>query len=251
GLNIVWTLFWLRFCPTRREEALKLVWAFTEPAGQILVLLVVFAIIGRSGGYGVSFALFLLTGVAGLSAFQRCMGAVSTAVVQLKSPQRPAPIGPFHDALGALGFTLLTAIVYTVGLAAAIGAWQRVAWLPVFPMTALAGLTAAAILGFGLGLIRGYCQRFAPIVTRTINMVSRVLIFISGVFYMPAYLPPFLRDWLAWNPILHAIELMRIGLYGGDYPALLLDQRFLWLFCLGLTAFALGLIWTHRAAVTE
>ncbi|MEM6971897.1 MAG: ABC transporter permease [Pseudomonadota bacterium] len=251
GLNIVWVLFWHRFCPARREEALKLVWVFLEPAGQILVLLLVFAVVGRSGGYGISFALFLLTGVAALSIFQRTMNAVSTAVVQLKSPQRPAPVGVFNDALAAVGFSALTGLVYTIALAALIGAWQHVPWRPVAPFTTLAGLTSAAILGFSTGLIRGYCQRFQPIVTRAINIASRVLLFISGVFYMPAYLPPFLRDWLVWNPLLHAIELMRVGVYGGDYPALLLDTLYLCLFCLASTAFALGLVWTNRAAVTE
>ncbi|MEL6264432.1 MAG: hypothetical protein AAFR52_02120 [Pseudomonadota bacterium] len=250
GIDLAWTRLWHQFCPRRPQEALKLVWVFLEPAGQIMVLLMIFALIGRTGGYGVSFALFLLTGVAALTVVQRGMQAVSAAVVALRAPQRPAALGPFIDPLAALGFTWLTGVVYTLGLAAVIGAWQHVDWVPVAPATVLAALVLAALFGFGLGLIRGWGERFAPIVTRSLNLAARSLIFISGVFYMPAYLPPFLRDWLAWNPVLQAVELLRRGFYGPDYPALL-DLRYLVLAVLSTLALGVALVWSERVRLME
>ncbi|MEO1775167.1 MAG: hypothetical protein AAFS07_09470 [Pseudomonadota bacterium] len=250
-LNLVWTLFWHRFVPRNRQETLKLVWVFAEPAGQIAIMLAIFSFIGRHGGYGPSFALFLLTGVAVLTVVQRAMTAVATAVTALRSPRRLPTIGPLTDTFAAALFVGYTALLYTAALAWAIGHWQHVNTVPVALGWVVLALVAAMALGFGLGLIRGYADRFAPIVTRSFALISRTLIFISGVFYMPSLLPPALRDALAWNPVLQIVELMRRGFYGPSYPSLVLDPRYLG-FCVALTAtFGMVLVWANRRRLYE
>ncbi|MEM6487065.1 MAG: ABC transporter permease [Pseudomonadota bacterium] len=246
AVDMIWTMFWLRFTPRNRGETLQLVWVFLEPAGQILVIMMIFAIVGHTAGYGLSFALFLLTGVGTLTMVLRGMGLVSSAIVALRSTKRLAQMGPFADALSAILFKVFTAIGYIALLAWVIGHWQHVEVWPQRPWAVAAALGLAGLLAFGLGLVRGYCHRFAPIVTRTINLCSRALLFLSGTFYVPSFLPPFLREWIAWNPVLHAIELMRYGFYGPGYPNLLLDVRYLALTALGLTAFGVMLVWANR-----
>ena len=215
-----------------------------------MVLLMIFALIGRTGGYGISFALFLLMGVAVLTMVQRGMQAVSARPWwRCATPQRPAPLGPFIDPLAALRLHLASrALVYTLGLAAVIGAWQHVDWVPA---DADDGARGAGARGAVRPRPRAH-PRLGRAVRRrwsraSLNLAARSLIFVSGVFYMPVYLPPFLRDWLAWNPVLQAVELLRRGFYGPDYPALL-DPRYLVLAVLSTLALGVALVWSARAA---
>ncbi|MEO0820980.1 MAG: ABC transporter permease [Pseudomonadota bacterium] len=250
-LDLIWTLFWHKFVPRNRQETLKLIWVLVEPAGQIAVMLAIFSFIGRAGGYGRSFALFLLTGVVVLTIVTRGMALVSSAVQALRAPTRLAAIGVFLDPVATLGFKLFTALLYSAALAIGIALWQRVDIMPEAPGLVLAAMGLAGLMGFGLGLIRGHCARFAPAVTRVINIVTRMLLFVSGVFYMPGYLVPTLRDWLSWNPVLHAVELMRRGFYGADYPSPVLDVPYLVGFSLAIAAFGMLLVWANRQRLME
>ncbi|MEO1316236.1 MAG: ABC transporter permease [Pseudomonadota bacterium] len=249
--NLIWTLFWHRFVPRNRSEGFKLLWVFLEPAAQLALILGIFTFIGRNGGYGISLALFLLTGIAMLSIVTRGMMQVGGAVQALRSPRRLPEIGVFADPLAALLFTLFTAAIYTGAIAWGIGHWQHVDVIPVAPFRVLEALAAAGLLAFGLGMIRGYSARFAPVVMRALGILSRALLFISGVFYMPSYMPPFIRDWLYWNPVLHVVELMRRGVYGDDYPSLVLDELYLGACALGLASFGMVLLWADRRRLLE
>lgn len=249
--NLIWTLFWHRFVPRNRSEGFKLLWVFLEPAAQLAIILALFTFIGRDGGYGVSFALFLLTGIAMLSIVTRGMLQVGSAVQALRSPRRLPEIGVFADPLAALLFTLFTAAIYTAVIAWCIGRWQYVQIIPVAPHLVLEALGFAALLAFGLGIVKGYSARFAPVVMRTLAIFSRTLLFISGIFYIPSYMPPFIRDWLYWNPVIHVVELMRRGVYGEDYPSLLLDKVYLGACALGLAAFGMVVLWADRRRVLE
>ncbi|MEM6944503.1 MAG: hypothetical protein AAF416_06265 [Pseudomonadota bacterium] len=250
-LNLIWTLFWHRFVPRNRSEGFKLVWVFVEPAAQLAIMLAIFTFIGRSGGYGISFALFLLTGIATLSIVTRGMLLVGGAVQGLRSPRRLPELGIFTDPIAALAFTLFTAVIYTSAIAWGIALWQHVEVMPVDLVRVLLAAFAAAMLAFGLGMVRGYSARFAPVVMRALSIFSRTLLFISGIFYMPSYMPPFIRDWLAWNPVLHAVELMRIGVYGQDYPSVVLDTTYLGATAIGAAAFGMVLLWARRRQVLE
>lgn len=245
-LDVIWTLFWHRFVPRDRQENLKLVWVFLEPAAQLAVLLAIFTLIGRASGYGRSFAFFLLGGIVVLGIVTRGMALVGGAVERLRSPQRLAQAGVFADPLAACGFTFLTSVIAGLGIAVGIAAWQHVEVRPADPALVVLALGTAVMMGFGLGLVRGYSARFAPAVTRTLNIGSRALLFVSGVFYVPSFLPPMLREWLAWNPVLHAIELMRRGVYGPDYPSVILDLDYLLGVALAIAALGTVTVWANR-----
>lgn len=230
---------------------MKLVWVFLEPAGQLAIMLAIFSFIGRTGGYGPSFALFLLTGIAILALVTRAMTVVATAVTGLKSQRRLPAIGALIDPASAGLFTGYTAALYTPALAWAIGWWEHLETAPRAPGIASAALLLAAAFGFGLGLIKGYADRFSPLVSRSFVLVQRTLIFVSGIFYVPSFLPPFLRDWLSWNPVLQIVELMRRGFYGPDYPSLVLDLRYLGFVVGGTVALGIVLVWSNRARLYE
>ncbi|MEM8698183.1 MAG: ABC transporter permease [Pseudomonadota bacterium] len=249
-LNLIWVFFWHQFMPKRPRESMKLAWVFLEPMGQLAVLIVLFALIGRSGGYGRSFALFLLSGIVALQIFTRGSGAIALMVERANSARRLPQAGIFHEPLAGLFFQWLTAAIYTPVLAYLIWWWYRVDVIPAHPERVLLALFVTGWLAFGMGLIRGYCLRFLPMAERVFKTSIRGLILVSGVFFMPSWLPPEYRDVIWWNPVLHAIELTRTGVYL-DYPTTVFSPWYLATWCFGSVAFGMALIWTNRKRLRE
>jgi capsular polysaccharide transport system permease protein len=102
-------------------------------------------------------------------------------------------------------------------------------------------LSGIAIVGLGFGwgvlnLVLGKITRFWNFVSA---LLARVLMLFSGVFFVPDFLAPATREVLAYNPMLHAIQLFRLGFYP-QYPALLLDRSYL--FYSALACVFLGLV---------
>jgi len=68
-----------------------------------------------------------------------------------------------------------------------------------------------SILSFGLGLILMVAGSRYFFSKEVVNVVFRPLYFISGTLFSLASLPQWIKPWLSWNPLLHAIELSRKG----------------------------------------
>ena len=249
-LNLTWVLLWHSFMPRRSRDSMKLVWVFLEPIGQLAVLVILFSLIGRTGGYGRSFALFLLTGIVMLQIFVRGSAEVSRTIENANSSRRLPQIGLFQPALAAAAFQLITAAIYAPALAVVIWWWYRVDVVPHHPERVLLALGLCATLAFGVGLIRGYCLRFLPFVERIFKTLARGMLLISGIFFMPSWLPPSYREILIWNPLLHVIELNRLGVYL-DYPTIVFSEGYLAAWALGSVAFGMALVWSVRRQLRE
>lgn len=250
SINLLWVLLWMKFLPRTRRESAKLFWLFVEPAGQLAIMIVLFTFIGRTAAYGTSMALFLLTGIVILNFFQVGSGMVMHAMLGASNRLRLAPVGIYHDAIANSVFKLITALGYTSLLLVGIRYFQGVNVVPKHPLIALEAFLWCTLSCFGFGLLRAYATKFLPLVERTYATVSRGLIFISGVFFVPSFMPPQIRELLVYNPILHIIELFRLGMYQ-QYPTILYSPLYLQLFALGSTALGAGLIWRQRDEFLE
>ncbi len=250
SLNLIWVLTWLKFLPRTRRDSAKLFWLFAEPAGQLAIMIIIFTYIGRTPAYGTSMALFLLTGITMLNFFGVGSAMVMRAMLQSGNKLRLAPEGLFHDAIASATFKLITALGYTSILL--VGVWyvQGIDVIPKHPLVAAQSFLWCTFLCFGVGLLRAYATKFLPLVERVYATCTRALIFISGVFYVPSFMPPQVRDLLYYNPVLHVIELFRLGMYD-QYPTFIYSPIYLSLFCIGTTALGATLIWRQRAAFIE
>lgn len=250
SLNLIWVLTWLKFLPRSRRESAKLFWLFVEPAGQLSILIILFTFIGRTPAYGTSIALFLLTGIVMLNFFQVGSRMVMQAMLGASNKQRLAPVGMFHDAVASTIFKLITAIGYTSILL--IGVWfiQGIDVVPKHPLVAAEAFMWCALACMGMGLLRAFFTKFMPLIERIYATVSRGMIFISGVLFVPSFMPPQIRDMLFYNPILHVVELFRLGMYD-QYPTIVYSALYLKLFALGSIALGGGLIWRQRAEFLE
>lgn len=250
-LNMIWVLFWNQFLPRNHRESMKLVWVFVEPAAQLALLITLFSLIGRTPAYGNSFAIFLLTGIAIITFFSRTSSAVAMSMNAVKGGNRLPSIGIFSEPIAITLFNAFVSSIYISILMWGISVYQHQAaaprnWDYVFLLCG-----QIMLLAFGFGLIKGYCQRFVPFMNRIFTIFLRVLLFISGVFYVPSFMPPQFRELLAYNPVLQSVELFRLGIYGFDYPTIVFSPLYLASCTFGFVAVGLTLCWKERRRLVE
>ncbi|WP_096787734.1 ABC transporter permease [Rhodobacter sp. CZR27] len=199
-------------------------WAILVPVISIGLLVAIFTTIGRAAPYGISLALFFASGVLVIELFNK----LATALMACFDANRALMAYPLVKPIDTLlARTLLIAMTYAVimvlihtGLAAA-----GLAETPAWPERIAGAFGAIVLLGFGFGGCSAVIASFWPSWTHVEKIVTRPLIFISGVFYVPSALPEQARDILWWNPVLHLVEWMRTGLYR-DYDSMVLTPLY-------------------------
>jgi capsular polysaccharide transport system permease protein len=157
------------------------------------------------------------TGLVPYHMFVHTSSGMSHAITGNAPLLQLPPVTTF-DVIAARGLLeMMTDIVVATVLLAGftaigIAAWPDDLWEP-----ALALLVTAA---FGCGL--GYANAVVTVFWRSWEKVyaqlTRVLYFISGIFYVPGMMPDRARDVLAWNPLLHAIDWFRAGFFASYQP---------------------------------
>lgn len=103
--------------------------------------------------------------------------------------------------LGLLSFlTLIILVPYYI-----IMPNQRIDSLPgVF-----AAVSLTSVFSVGCGILFMLIGRLYPIIEVFIPMIMRPLWYLSGAFYSLSHIPQPYRSWLAYNPLLQAVELTR------------------------------------------
>ena len=192
-------------------------WAILEPVGGILILAFAFQLISRAPEVGQSLYLFLALGMLGHTMLRRLATQVGSAF-EANQALLSFPIVTRVDTLFARGIleiatSLLSIAVVIIGLMIVEGVPP-----PAEPGIFVGGIAALALLGFGLGTVNAVVNSFIPSWRHIESLIHRPLFLMSGVFFTPSVMPSAIASVLAWNPILHGIELMRYGYYEGYRP---------------------------------
>lgn len=206
-------------------------WAVAEPVIGTAILTMIFSFIARHPPIGTSFALFYAIGIFTYQLYRKMSGSLMSV---------------FNSNRGLLGYPLVTELDVVFGRFCLIFLTYILIFTIFFTGLILLGLAhfprrldivfmavaATGLLGLGAGLTNAMILVLWPTWKRIEVILSRPLFFISGVFFLPDQLPPTVRYYLSWNPLLHAIDWFRVGYYP-NYDSVVLDLGYLWL-CIGI-----------------
>lgn len=225
------------------SQQLGYLWAFIEPLLWIGTFYGLFWVAGRTTPAGMDIVGYLTTGIVPFLLFRettkRVLAAISSNKALLFYPQvRPLDL-VFARSFLELG-TNFGVFVVIMGGAALL----RGELVIDNPLLVLLGLTMSGLLGATLGLVLCSLSVYSTVVERLVGPLLRPLFWVSGVFFTANDLPSQVRDLLLWNPVLHAVEFVRDGVFVG-YTSRYGDPQFP---CLVILALAFMGLTLERAA---
>lgn len=211
-----------------------------EPIFQYAAMFTVFHYIQRQPAFGASLGVFLATGIVPYFLFMHLTMRVMGVVRSGRAYARVQTVGFLDQAIARGLLEFLTLILFGSVVFSVLVFFGQPA-VPQGPLDLIASVLVLGIVAFGVGLINGVLTKIFKLYALLFSIFARSMLFLSGVFYVPATLPAIARDYLAWNPLLHGIEWFRIGFFE-TYPAVDLDRSYLGAWALGTVALGLVLI---------
>jgi len=215
-------------------------WALIEPILHITLLSVTFAVLmNGSPPIGTQFFIFYYTGLVPYLVFVHASSGMSHAITGNGPVLQLPPVTTF-DVIAARGLLeIITDVIVAVLLLVGFGAIGLAAmpddlWDPSMALLVTAGF------GFGVGYCNAVITVFVRSWDKAYSQVTRVLYFISGIFFVPGMMPEWARDLLAWNPLLHAIDWFRAGFFASYQPHWL-DRSYLVILAILALLVGLGL----------
>jgi len=192
------------------QHRLGYLWALVEPMTWIATFAAMYWLIDRTTPGGVPVLPFLATGIVPYLLFRETASRAVVAIDANKGLLFYPDIRPLDLVAARVLLEIATNfVVFSVimgGLALWEGGLQVGNWL----RTAI-GLLLASGLGAGLGLVFCGLSAFTKSAERIVGPLLRPLFWTSAIFFSSNTLPPAAREVLLWNPVLHAVEIVRDG----------------------------------------
>ncbi|WP_424941097.1 ABC transporter permease [Aliiroseovarius sp. S253] len=218
------------------------IWALIEPISGIAFLTAVFSLALRSPSIGDSFALYYATGMLPLGLFRQ-ISAKTASAIRYSKPLLGYPRVTFIDTI--IARTLLNSLTHMLISAMLIGGMVLISPSFVFlniPQMGMSFLMAIS-LGLGIGTLNCFLFWRFDWWRQLWKVLMRPLFIISCVLYSFEDLPAFVQDILWWNPIVHVVGQMRMGVYATYDPTYI---SFIYVFVISLGTLSLGLTLLNR-----
>lgn len=195
------------------REGLGFAWLVAEPLAFCFGVMVLWSFTKPAYEHGIRLAPFVMTAYMSLILIRHLIGYLAGALQGNMGLLYHRQIGPLHIfsariLLEFAGATIAYAIVYAFLLA--VGQVS----LPSNYLLLYFGWFLLAFISSGFALIlTGLAMRF-DVMERLIGLIGYMILPLSGVFTMVAWLPDGFRKVLLILPFVHPVEMMRSAVFG-------------------------------------
>lgn len=219
------------------ESQLGYLWALLQPLLWIAPLIWLFQVTGRNVPMGMGVVGFLATGLIPFQMFRNCVDRVMSSINANRGllfyPQvRPISLMTARTTLE--GATWIS--VFGIILVAEALLLQSFHIDDLFQT--MLGLALMVGLGGSLGAVLCSLAVVTPGLDRVTGPLVRPLFWVSGVFFTVDELPPRVAEYLLYNPLLHAVTMIRNGWFT-SYESTLVDPWYPFSWIVTLSFFAL------------
>lgn len=214
-------------------------WVLVEPIAHLLVPMFIFGFIRQALLPGVEYPVFLVYGFLPFLLFKsiclQMVKGVNTAQGLLN--YRQVQLMDVFMAK-AMAYAVIQAVVFAIVLTGLALFGYDV--LPAHPIELAAVLALTIMLAFGLGLVFAAIASLVPDAQSVIQVMFMPLYFASGILFpVTRFAEEWIR-WLAYNPVLHLVELTRAMAIDGYEPMKYVSITYP--LVLALTSTAIGLM---------
>lgn len=215
----VWKALFLREAVNRiSRERTAWVWLLAEPMIHIVFITFIFSFVRVRVVGGIDTAVWIIIGFLAFFMFRRPAQQGMTAVDAnraLFSYRQVKPVDAVLVRVGLEGFLMLVvAIIVLIG-AGLLG----YAVVPADPLSVLAAVFGVWLIGLSFALAASVANELIPELGWLITQSLIPLYFASGIIFPITQIPQPYRDWLMINPLVHGLEVARLG-FAPNYQAL-------------------------------
>lgn len=239
----VWRALFIREAMSRLyHRRAAWAWLLLEPVAGIGIMLFVFTVIGVRVVEGIDPGLWVMVGFLGLYMFRRTM-SISMAAVAMAKPlfayRQVKPIDAVIVRAVTEGLLMVVISILLLSVAALLG----VSVWPDNLLMVLNALFALWLFGMGVGMILSVLRELIREIEDLVNLGMTPVYFTSGVLFPVVVVPQPYREWLLFNPILHALDAVRHGF--ADHYQSLNELSLVYIYEIALICVFMGLV-LHR-----
>jgi capsular polysaccharide transport system permease protein len=188
-------------------------WTIAEPAVLVLILLASRAYFRNvSTAFGENSIIFLLTGLVSFRAVRAIINAGGRSIQANKPLFAFGHVKPPDTVVAR---TIVEFIIWIVILTVFFASVARI--LDIEVITDFQGFVISMLLilyfCFAMAMFNATVGALVPFWRSLWKMLAMPLMMTSGVFFVPAQMPPEIQQVIVWNPFLHCVEALRSHSY--------------------------------------
>jgi capsular polysaccharide transport system permease protein len=214
-------------------------WVLVEPIAHLLVPMFIFSFIRQYLLPGIEYPVFLVYGFLPFLLFKTiCLQMVTgvNAAQGLLSYRQVQLMDVF--VAKTLAYAVIQAVVFGIVLSGLALYGYDV--LPAHPVELVAMLALTITLAFALGIVFAAIASLVPDAQQVIKIMFMPLYFASGILFPITRISDEWVRWLAFNPVLHLVELSRAMTITGYRPMQYLSVTYV--VVLTLASISIGLM---------
>ncbi len=221
------------------RENLGVLWLMGEPMIFTLGVATLWSVVSLRHASLISPVAFAVTGYSSVLMWRNASNHAGSAVAQNKSLL-------FHHNVRVIDVLVTRAALEIGGASASFILLSClsifIGWMPmpVDPLKVMFGWFMLAWFGIALATLIGAASSFSEVVVRLWHPITYLLFPLSGAAFMVDWLPPNLQKVVLFLPMVHGVEVLREGYFGGIVPAHY-DLGYMAVCCLVLSLAGLGL----------
>lgn len=200
------------------RENIGFLWIMAEPLLFAGLVAIVWTVMKGPTEHGVGIVAFVVSGYLPLTVLRHSFGRCTNIFVANGSLM-------YHRQIRVLDFVFVRVMIEAIGgMMAYVFIGTVLVFFDLFPVPDNIGLMVAGWALYTLFTLSA-CLIIAPLseMSEILEKVLPVTIYISipfsGTFFMVSWLTPEARDFMLWSPMVHAVEMMRAGLFGNNVRA--------------------------------
>ncbi len=195
------------------------------PLAHMLILLLIYTLMGRKAPFGDSLNVFFATGLIPTLAFMYVSRFMSLSLIINRSMLSFPAVYIVDVMLGRALLEIIAAyltLIFMILIIYALGDNP----FPADPREAVEAYLSVMLLSVGVGILVGVIVMFSPFFA-TIYALAMILVYItSGTLFVISNLPDVFSRPLSYNPVVHAVEWMRVAYYP-SYSTKILDKEYI------------------------
>ncbi|MGJ7094813.1 ABC transporter permease [Vibrio hannami] len=235
--DVIFAIF-LREVKSKSDDKFGVAWSVISPVSFIFMLSFIRGRMDGGETHGIPTFFFMVFGMMMVQFFLGTIGSVSRAIQKNKPLYAFRQVQPISSVIAISGFELLVKL-FVILFIIAISYLLKFKGQISDPLEVILVLIRIWLIATSIGVLFSLATCFIPEVNKVKEILMRPIFFISGIFFSLQDIPMEWWPYLTWNPLLHAVELIRFSAYP-QYGDAGVSFYFLDLCTLVLTFFALA-----------